>query len=171
MDFYIFILFFIIALLYASVGFGGGYTYMAILALLVTPFLEMRTLGLCCNIIVIFINIYYHWKEKNIDWKNTLLVCSLSIPLAYIGSLIPFEETTFLQILGISLIIESLMIGLNYFLKKHKNHTLPKNNLIIIGIGGGIILSPVLYLMHFSTPIKIAALSSIFIAVNSIAVL
>ncbi|MGL6021485.1 MAG: TSUP family transporter [Chitinophagaceae bacterium] len=126
----------------------------------------MRTLALCCNIIVIFINIYYHWKEKNIDWKNTLLVCSLSIPIAYIGSLIPFEETTFLQILGISLIIVSLMIGLNYFLK---NHTLPKNNLIIIGIGGGILLSPVLYLMRFSTPIKIAALSSIFIAVNSIA--
>lgn len=181
MEFYIIVVFLIIAILYASVGFGGGSSYMAILALAGIPFLEMRSISLCCNIVVIAVNVYHHWKEKNIDWKNTFLICSISIPLAYGGSLIHFKEATFLKILGVSLIIASVMMGFNYFLNKNRKYTLPKSKTVavvigggigflsgITGIGGGIFLSPVLYLMQFSIPKKIAALSSVFIAVNSI---
>ena len=171
------ILFFIIAIIYSSAGFGGGSSYLATLALFPIEFTSLRIIALLCNIVVVSGAIYQFQKKKLLDIKNILPLISLSIPLAYLGGSIQLSHNFFFILLGFTLLLASVImfISSNVESKKLPKHS---NALIgggigflsgMVGIGGGIFLSPVLHLSKWNKPKIIAATTALFILVNSIA--
>ncbi|MEM7548936.1 MAG: sulfite exporter TauE/SafE family protein [Bacteroidota bacterium] len=182
-NFFLFILFFLVAAFYSSVGFGGGSSYLAILSLFLTEFYEIRTIALLCNVLVVSSNILLFRKENILDLKSASGFVVLSIPLAFLGANFSLKESTFFILLGSSLVLAAIAMFIQIFinkqqiyLKRGKNSKLV--NLIsggmagllsgTVGIGGGIFLSPYLNLTKWGTSKQIAAISSFFILVNSL---
>ena len=176
--------FFAVAFIYASVGFGGGSSYLAILALYALPFKEMRLIALICNIIVVTGGTIIFIKNKQVNWKKILPLALLSVPMAFLGATIKLSQDTFFIILGCSLIVAAILLWIrtrkiiSEDLNTAQPNTYLKDGLLggsigllsgMVGIGGGIFLSPLLNLIKWDTPKKIAATASIFILVNSIA--
>jgi len=172
------ILFFIIATLYSSAGFGGGSSYIALLSLTVFPVPEIRLIALICNIGVVGVNTWNNIKHKHLPIKRALKISLISIPFAFVGGSTSLSLSTFTLILGFSLLIISLVM-ISQILKRLENLRLPKvNNYILsagigllsglIGIGGGIFLSPILFLSKWGKAKQIAATASLFILLNSL---
>ncbi|WP_307264706.1 sulfite exporter TauE/SafE family protein [Chryseobacterium sp. W4I1] len=175
--------FLIIAFIYSLVGFGGGSSYLAVLAMYSLPYQEIRLTALICNVIVVIGGVYIYNKNNQIDWKKILPLTLISVPMAYLGAILKISKETFFLILGITLIIAALLLWLKTETKNAENISANaeaspfKNGFLgggigflsgLVGIGGGIFLSPLLNLMKWDTPRKIAATSSVFILVNSI---
>jgi uncharacterized membrane protein YfcA len=176
------LLFFTVAILYAAVGFGGGSSYLAILALTGIVFTQIRATALLCNIVVVSSNIFLFYHQKKIDWKKILPLIVLSIPLAYLGGYLKIEQQFFFILLGFILLFAAITMWASKRIgnpDEKKSNAKPLKNasfggLIgfisgIVGIGGGIFLAPLLHLTNWDTPKKIAATASFFILVNSIA--
>ena len=173
---------FLIAALYASVGFGGGSSYLAILSLYLKDFLAIKTTGLLCNLVVVSGGSYLFGRKGYFNWQKMLPVVIAGVPLAFYGATIHLEQKSFFIALGCVLALSGILLLAQLFLqpvRKTKGKTsLPVNLLLggsigflsgLVGIGGGILLSPVLNLLRWDEPKKIAALASFFILVNSIA--
>lgn len=178
-NWHIILLFLFIAILYSSVGFGGGSSYLAVLALTTLSFTEIRATALLCNIVVVSSNVFLYQKQKEINWYKILPLIFFSIPLAYLGGFLKISNRTFFILLGFTLLIAAftMWFSKNYvtndFSKKNNNL---KNSFLgggigfisgMVGIGGGIFLAPILHLSKWDTPKKIAATASVFILVNS----
>lgn len=175
------LLFFVIATLYSSVGFGGGSSYLAILALTSMSFIEIRATALLCNIIVVSGGTFIYARNGLYEWKKVLPLVSFSIPLAFIGGYLKISQMFFFILLGITLVIASLFMWVSKYIEEHskeRKSSVTKDITYggfigfisgMVGIGGGIFLAPLLHLTKWSTPKKIAAASSFFILVNSIA--
>lgn len=175
------IYFFVVALVYGSAGFGGGSSYLAILALTAIPFIEIRMLALLCNIAVVTGSVYLTWRSKLLDLKRVMPLVLLSIPCAYIAGTIAIKEQIFFYLLGITLIIAAALMLIPKFARGDRSEYRQSHllNAIIggsigflsgmIGIGGGIFLSPILYLTGWGRAKVIAATTAFFILVNSIA--
>jgi uncharacterized membrane protein YfcA len=175
--------FFGIAALYASVGFGGGSSYLAILSLYVKDFLAIKTTGLLCNLVVVSGGSYLFEKKGFFDWKKFLPFVVGGVPLAFYGATIHLSFKAFFIALGSVLVLSGILLLVQNILRSSVNAKSMRApflfNLILgaaigflsglVGIGGGILLSPVLNLMRWDNPKKIAALASFFILVNSIA--
>jgi len=174
--------FFTIAILYSSVGFGGGSSYLAILALYGLDYRLLRFTALLCNIIVVSGGVYIFYKNGHVQIKKILPLVFLSVPFAFLGGSLKIQESTFFIILGFALIVAALlMLFQNTNLNSVKNAT--KNYLLtnsvlggsigflsgLVGIGGGIFLAPILHLIKWDQTKVIAATASFFILVNSIA--
>ena len=176
------ILFFITAILYSSVGFGGGSTYLALMLIWDIPYYIFPIIALSCNIIVVSGNSVNYIRSKNIKLKLLIPYLIGSIPFAFFGASISLEKSLFEIILffiltsaGVFLFIESKSFSKDGIeIKKISN---PLSILIgsvigffsgIVGIGGGIFLSPILFLMKAGYPKQIAATASLFILINSI---
>jgi uncharacterized protein len=172
-----------IAFIYASVGFGGGSSYLAILALYAMPFKEIRLVALLCNIIVVTGGTLIFIRNKQTDWKKILPVALVSVPLAFLGAKMKISQETFFVLLGFSLIIAAVLLWLKTkpgdqeSASNIRKYSYIKDGLLggaigflsgMVGIGGGIFLSPLLNLMKWDNPKKIAATASVFILVNSI---
>src|SRR5450432_1320553 len=106
----ILLFFFIIAFIYASVGFGGGSSYLAILALYEFPFKEMRLIALVCNIIVVTGGTIIFIRNGQVNWKKILPLALISVPLAFLGATVKLSQDTFFVILGFSLIIAAVLL-------------------------------------------------------------
>jgi uncharacterized membrane protein YfcA len=181
MESILFILFFLIAYVYSSVGFGGGSSYLAILAMAGLPFIELRLIALICNIIVVLGSTFLYIKHKQISWKKTLPILFFSIPASFLGGSLKLNERTFFILLGISLMLAGTLLWVQDKKKKPVQSTSP--NLVregaigagigllsgMVGIGGGIFLSPYLHFCNWDNARKIAASCSVFILVNSMA--
>ncbi len=174
--------FFIVAVLYAAVGFGGGSSYLAILALTGIVFTQIRATALLCNIVVVSSNIFLFYHQKKIDWKKILPLIALSTPLAYVGGSLKIEQQFFFILLGFTLLFAAITMWISKQIitsNEKKSITKPLKNVgfggIIgfisgmVGIGGGIFLAPLLHLTNWDTPKKIAATASFFILINSVA--
>ena len=176
------ILFFITAILYSSVGFGGGSTYLALMLIWDIPYYIFPIIALSCNIIVVSGNSVNYIRSKNIDLKLLIPYLIGSVPFAFFGASISLEKSLFEIILffiltsaGVFLFIESKSFSKDGIeIKKISN---PLSILIgsvigffsgVVGIGGGIFLSPILFLMKAGYPKQIAATASLFILINSI---
>ena len=179
---HIILLFFIGAILYSSVGFGGGSSYLAILALSGIVFTQIRTTALLCNIVVVSSNVFLFLQQKKINFKKILPLVLLSVPLAFLGGKMKINQQFFFILLGFTLLFAAITMWLSKqivaFNEKNKNPKIIRNagfgGIIgfisgMVGIGGGIFLAPLLHLTNWDTPKKIAATASIFILVNSIA--
>tara|TARA_B110000003_G_scaffold40155_1_gene37011 strand:+ start:2462 stop:3178 length:717 start_codon:yes stop_codon:yes gene_type:complete len=170
-----------IAVLYSSVGFGGGSSYLAILALTGITFTELRLISLACNIVVVSVNVFHFQKQKMYDWKKVIPIIFFSIPLAFIGGYIEITQKIFFIFLGCTLLIASITM---WFTPKIISNHIPKSSISIskntmysgligfisgmVGIGGGIFLAPLLYVRQWDSPMRIAAIASLFILLNSL---
>ena len=178
------LIFMIIATIYSSVGFGGGSSYLAVLSLFSFPYKELRMIALICNVIVVLGGLFIYMKNNQVDWKKSIPLVIFSVPLAYLGAVMKVSQNTFFIILGISLIVASFLLWIKT--SNLSSSETPKNALSgtlsnsliggaigflsgMVGIGGGIFLSPILNLMKWDLAKKIAATASMFILVNSIA--
>ncbi|MDN3693576.1 sulfite exporter TauE/SafE family protein [Chryseobacterium tructae] len=179
----IFLFFLIIAFVYSSVGFGGGSSYLAVLAMYSLPYQEIRLTALICNVIVVVGGVYIYVKNKQVDWKKVIPITLVSVPMAYLGAILKISQETFFLILGITLIIAAVLLWIKTETKNEEKVSPESKSAVLgnsvlgggigflsglVGIGGGIFLSPLLNLMKWDTPRKIAATSSVFILVNSI---
>ena len=176
------ILFFVTALIYSSVGFGGGSTYLAILLIWGVPYTIFPVIALVCNIIVVSGNSINFIRSKNVNINLLFPYLIGSIPFAFIGGSITIEKSLFeillfcvLLVAGIFLLIESK----SFSEEKIKINQIPKlisisiGSIIgfmsgIVGIGGGIFLSPLLFLMKAGYARHITSSASLFILINSI---
>ena len=179
-NWHIILLFFTVAVLYSSVGFGGGSSYLAILALTGIAYTQIRSTALLCNIIVVSSNVFFFQKQKLYHWKKVIPLVLLSIPLAFLGGYLRISQTFFFILLGLTLLFAAITMWLSKKIVSKddisKDANLSKNasygGIIgfisgMVGIGGGIFLAPLLHLTHWDVPKKIAATSSFFILVNS----
>lgn len=170
--------FLVTALLYASVGFGGGSTYSALLALSGFDFRLLPVLSLSCNIVVVAGSSVRFARADVTPWKGALLLTALAAPAALLGGLIPIREDAFFMLLGGCLIIA----GLALFAPQRSDGDAPTRAAKVIpfaavplgflsglvGIGGGIFLAPMLHLTRWNETRAIAATASLFILVNSL---
>ncbi len=175
--------FFVIAILYSMIGFGGGSGYSAVLSLTGMSFVEVRAISLLCNIVVVTNNTIKFVKLKLLNWKKVLPLVLFSVPFAFLGGFLKINQNIFYVTLGVSLILSAILMLVNeYFMSRilldfKSDYSFFKNALIgsvigfvsgMVGIGGGVFLAPFLHITKWDTPKKIVATSSFFILVNSV---
>lgn len=172
--------FFVTALLYASVGFGGGSTYSALLALAGFDYRLLPIVSLCCNIVVVSGSTIRFARAGLVPWRWALTLALVAAPLAFLGGLTPIKEATFIILLGIGLILAGLaLLAPRQAVAQAEPATgakwmslaaAPLGYLAgLVGIGGGIFLAPLLHLTRWDRARQIAATASLFILINSIA--
>ena len=176
------ILFLATAILYSSVGFGGGSTYLALLLIWGVPYFIFPVIALSCNIIVVSGNCFNYIRTGNLNLKLLLPYLIGSIPLAFIGGSLPIEKRLFEILLFLVLSAAGILLLLNFksYDDKEENYRkipIPVSILIggvlgfisgIVGIGGGIFLSPILFLIRAGRPKHIVTTASLFILINSV---
>ena len=176
------ILFLVTATLYSSVGFGGGSTYLALLLIWGIPYSIFPVIALSCNIIVVSGNCFNYVKAGNLNLKLLLPYLIGSIPLAYLGGSLPVEKKIFEILLFLVLLIAGSLLLFNfksYDVINESYRKIPTSICVLIGgiigfisgvvgIGGGIFLSPILFLLKSGKPKHIVTTASFFILINSI---
>ena len=175
------ILFFVTAVLYSSVGFGGGSTYLALLLIWGVPYFIFPLIALSCNIIVVSGNCFNYIRAGNLNLKLLIPYLIGSIPLAFIGGSLPIEKRLFEILLFLVLAIAGILLLLNFRSYDDKDESYRNVPIIIsiliggvlgfisgvVGIGGGIFLSPILFLIRAGKPKHIVTTASLFILINS----
>ena len=173
------ILLLVVSFLYASVGHGGASGYLALMSLFAFPITFMKPTALVLNILVSGISFYFYYREKKFEWKLFYPFAITSIPFSFLGGIITIETHIYKIILATMLLFAvARLLGL---FGKQKGELKPINIPLalfigaiigflsgLIGIGGGIILSPVLLLLGWADIKKSAAVSALFIFLNSI---
>ena len=171
--------FFITALLYASVGFGGGSTYAALLALSGLDHRVLPLVVLACNIVVVTGSTVRFGRAGLIPWKGAALLTVMAAPAALLGGMVPLDRENFMLLLGASLLLTgaSMLIPMSdaadtqpsQFAKTMPFAAAPIGFLAgLVGIGGGIFLAPLLHITRWRNARSIAATASFFILVNSL---
>lgn len=170
-------LFALTAALYASVGFGGGSTYTALLILFGTPLALVPAISLACNIIVVSGGTLRFARAGELPWGKALPLVGIAAPLAFLGGLTPVKEGVLVYLLGGSLLVSALLL---FALPRSvQPRSLPRAVLYpvagalgllagVVGIGGGIFLAPILHLIRWAEAKQVAATASLFILVNSL---
>lgn len=169
------------ALLYASVGFGGGSTYNALLVLAQTDYRLLPAIALLCNLIVVTGGTIRFARAGQVPWLPLWPILLLSAPCAWAGGRLPVDRPLFVALLGSSLLLAGLLM---LWQRAPQGQASARNRLAwigvpigmgvgffsgIVGIGGGIFLAPVLHLLRWASARQIAASASVFILVNSLA--
>jgi len=176
------ILFFVTAIFYSSVGFGGGSTYLALLLIWGVPYFIFPVIALSCNIIVVSGNCFNYIRAGNLNLKLLIPYLIGSIPLAFIGGFLPIEKRLFEILLFLVLLTAGILLLINFKSYDDKEESyrkipIPISILIggslgfisgVVGIGGGIFLSPILFLIKAGRPKHIVTTASLFILINSI---
>ena len=176
------ILFFVTAILYSSVGFGGGSTYLALLLIWDIPYYIFPVIALFCNVIVVSGNSINYVRAGNLSLRLIIPYLIGSIPFAFLGGSINIDKYIFEILLFFVLSVAGILLLINSNSFKSENIKIKEiNNFIsiligsilgfvsgIVGIGGGIFLSPILFLMKAGYPKQIATTASLFILINSI---
>ncbi|QBZ97967.1 sulfite exporter TauE/SafE family protein [Flavobacterium sangjuense] len=173
------ILLLLVAFLYASVGHGGASGYLALMSLFAFPVTYMKPTALVLNILVSAISFYFYYREKKFERKLFYPFAITSIPFSFLGGSLTIETHIYKIILATVLLFAvGRLVGI---LGKQKGELKPINIPLalfigavigflsgLIGIGGGIILSPVILLLGWADIKKSAAVSALFILVNSV---
>lgn len=180
-DILFYVLLFVVAVLYSSVGHGGASGYLALMAFFAVAPETMRPTALILNIFVSLMSFVQYYRAGHFSWKLFWPFALASVPAAFIGGMINIDAGLYKKILGIMLFFAILRLsGLGIF--RENNASIRQQSLLLsliigavigifsgmIGIGGGIILSPVILLLGWADMKKTAAVSAIFILVNSI---
>jgi uncharacterized protein len=173
-------LLFLVAFLYASVGHGGASGYLALMAIFSFTPNVMKPTALLLNLFVSLTSFIQFYRGKHFDWKIFLPFAIASVPMAFAGGLISIDTFVYKKILGLLLFIPIIRF---LFFNTVSVGDIKKSNTVLslligaaigllsgmIGIGGGIILTPVLLLLKWTDMKKAAGISALFIFVNSIA--
>lgn len=171
--------FLVTALLYASVGFGGGSTYSALLAISGLDYRLLPLVSLACNIAVVAGGSIRFARAGLTPWRKALVIVALGAPASFLGGLTPLKEATFLALLGGSLVLIALTMLLP--VRENANGAPAKAARWmplaaaplgyfagLVGIGGGVFLAPLLHHARWHEARGIAATASLFILVNSL---
>ncbi len=175
-------LFLVTATLYSSVGFGGGSTYLALLLVWGIPYFIFPVIALSCNIVVVSGNCYNYIRAGNLNLKLLIPYLIGSIPLAYLGGSLTIDKKLFEILLFIILISAGFLLLINFKSYDDKDSSYKRIPTAIsifiggilgfisgtVGIGGGIFLSPILFLIKADKPKYIVTTASLFILINSI---
>ena len=180
----LYLLFFLVALVYSSIGFGGGSSYLALLALFGVDLMVMRSTSLLCNITVVSGSVYIFHKAGLLKFRKALPLVLASMPMAFLGGYVPVDSASFEIILGTTLVLAAVVTWFSPKLRQldaADASAFRNGNALnlamgggigflsgMVGLGGGIFLAPLLYLSKWDNPKVIAATSSFFILVNSI---
>ncbi len=175
-----FILLFVVALLYASVGHGGASGYLALMAIYGFAPEVMKPTALILNLFVSLTSFILFYKGGHFKWKLFLPFALASIPFSFLGGTIALDAHIYKKVLGVLLLFPVLRFFIypNTADKDLKDSNWPISLLVgaiigflsgLIGIGGGILLSPVLLLLSWTNQKQTAAISALFIFVNSVA--
>ncbi|WP_120717757.1 sulfite exporter TauE/SafE family protein [Tsuneonella amylolytica] len=173
------------ALLYAAVGFGGGSTYSALLALSGVDFRLLPVISLLCNVVVVAGSTIRFARAGVTPWRGAIVLTAVAAPAALLGGLTPIKESAFLGILGASLVLTGMTLlvpqtatraaqngepeGAGRFARWMPLLAAPIGYLAgLVGIGGGIFLAPFLHLVRWNSARAIAATAALFILVNSL---
>tara|TARA_Y100000590_G_scaffold461302_1_gene622568 strand:+ start:944 stop:1696 length:753 start_codon:yes stop_codon:yes gene_type:complete len=176
------ILFFVAAILYSSVGFGGGSTYLALLLIWGVPYSIFPVIALCCNIIVVSGNCFNYIRTGNLNLKLLIPYLIGSIPLAFYGGSLNVEKKLFEVFLFMVLLVAGISLLINFKSYDGNKESYKKIPLYfsittggilgfisgVVGIGGGIFLSPIFFLIRAGSPKQIVTAASLFILINSI---
>ncbi len=175
------LLFFLISFLYSTVGFGGGSSYLAILSLFITDFNTIRTHALLCNIAVVSIGCIIAYRKGFLSFKKAIPYTIFSVPAALAGAMFKLSQQTFFILLGLALVISAVALFFQVVKpvmvledrRKGWLRSIPLGTSLgflsgLVGIGGGIFLSPILNLLNWEETKKIAGIAGFFILVNSI---
>lgn len=168
-----------VAFLYASVGHGGASGYLALMALFSISPLVMKPTALMLNLFVSTVSFIQFFRAGHFKWKLFWPLAVASIPLSFLGGLIHVDAMVYKKILGLLLLIPVIRF---FFFRDMPTGSKRKESLQLslliggsigllsglIGIGGGIILSPVLLLLRWADQKQTAAISALFIFVNSL---
>lgn len=169
---------FLVAILYSSVGHGGASGYLAVMALFGVAAVVTRPTSLTLNLFVASIAFAQFYRAGHFDWKIFLPFAVGSIPLAYLGGMIQLPASLYKIILGATLLAASLRLAIN--LKTSDEARQPRIWICLligaalglvsglVGVGGGIFLTPILLLMNWTETKKAAGISALFILVNSV---
>ena len=139
------LLFFVTAALYASVGFGGGSTYNAVLILSGADF---RIIALACNILVVTGNTIRYAMTGNLDWRALLPALALSVPLAWLGGRVPVSEFVFSALLGVTLLLTGLSMLFQHRWKRPANAPVTSRALVLMPVGAILILIVAVRLLY-----------------------
>lgn len=175
-----YVILFFVAFLYAAVGHGGASGYLALMALYGAAPEEMKPTALMLNLFVSLTSFIQYYRGGHFRLKLFLPVALASVPMAFVGGMITVEDRLYKTVLGILLLFPIIRF---FFFKNVPDEQLKPQNLAIaltaggvvgllsgmIGIGGGIILSPILLLLKWTNQKQTAAISALFIFVNSVA--
>ena len=176
------ILFFVTATLYSSVGFGGGSTYLALLLIWGVPYYIFPAIALLCNIFVVSGNCFNYIRAGNLNLKLLAPYLIGSVPLAFIGGSLEIDKSLFEVLLFFVLYVAGILLLFKFKSYDDTESNYKKIPFIvslfigsslgfisgIVGIGGGIFLSPILFLLKAGKPQHIVTTASIFILINSI---
>ncbi len=174
-------IFFVTAILYAAVGFGGGSTYNALLVLHGADYRILPAIALACNLVVVSGGLLRFHQAGLISVPRLAPFLVGSIPAAWIGGRIPVSEIWFIGLLGGALLISGLRLATQAPPTSKTDVTVPTSSTLalgvggaigffsgLVGIGGGVFLAPVLYFLNWDSPRRIAAACSLFILANSL---
>lgn len=174
--------FFLVAFLYASVGFGGGSTYTALLIESGLEWELVPPVSLMCNVVVVAGGVYHFARAGHIDLRFAIPLLVTSVPAAFLGGYLRLSEDTFLLILGLALLVAGALLVLDRSFRE--DNVMSGSNATglnlalgvllgglagVTGIGGGIYLAPVLHLYRLAPARTVAATCSLFILANSLA--
>jgi uncharacterized membrane protein YfcA len=174
-------LFLVTALVYGAVGFGGGSTYAALLVLAGADYRTVPVVALACNVIVVSVGSWRFARSGHVAWRRIWPLFVLSIPFAWLGGRIVVAETVFVGLLAASLLAAGLLMLWQPYWERRPPAAAPARWLEpvaggalgflagLVGIGGGIFLAPLLYILRWGPPKAIAGTSAVFILANSLA--
>jgi uncharacterized membrane protein YfcA len=172
--------FFLTALLYGAAGFGGGSTYNALLVLAGTDYRAVPVVALACNILVVTAGSWRFARAGHVDWRRIWPLFVLSIPFAWLGGRLVVAEMVFVGLLAASLLVAGLLMLWQPLWEKEAPAGIRSRWLEpvaggalgflagVVGIGGGIFLAPLLYMLRWGLPKAIAGTSAVFILANSL---
>lgn len=175
------LLFFVTALFYSAVGFGGGSTYTALLVLNQVDYRAVPILSLLCNVIVVSVGTWRFARGGHFDWRRAWPLFAASVPAAWLGGRMVIQEGLFTALLGLALLVAGLLMLWQPVWQRAEGPAAAGRWVEplagaglgflagLVGIGGGIFLAPLLYLLRWDAPKRIAATCAAFILVNSIA--
>lgn len=173
-------LFLLTAFLYGAAGFGGGSTYTALLALRDADPVAVPIVSLSCNLLVVTIGSWRFARAGHVDLRRIWPLIATSVPMAFIGGVLPVSRLVFTGLLAASLIVAGLLMLWQPPIREPSARSSPRwiepvvGGLLgllagIVGIGGGIYLAPVLHLLRWGRAHAIAGTCALFILVNSMA--
>ncbi len=172
--------FLLIALLYSSVGLGGGSGYLALMGLFNVDLAVMRPVALGLNILVASIGTYKYTRAGFFSWKLFLPFAITSIPFAFLGGCLNLDGGIYRAFIGVVLLYSAIRLFLTAKKAEERTSTSPPlwASLLtgaiigfvagITGVGGSIFLAPLILLMNWASPKETAGISVVFVLVNSI---
>lgn len=175
-------LFFLVALLYSSVGHGGASGYLALFALFGVVSPAIVPVALVLNIIVAGTSWWRYARGGMFSWKAAAPFVVCSIPAAFLGGLISIPQQVFSFLLGLALLFAAVRLLISNEIVAERSSDasryawkwgVPIGGGLgflsgMIGIGGGVFLSPLLLFLRWADVKRTAAISSVFIVLNSV---